>query len=70
MGYASNNKGIQSLIDGVIEFLPNPQEVENVAIDLNNGVFRLVAVVFRTEETCAGELAYLRIYKGTLSERR
>jgi translation elongation factor EF-G len=35
MGSAFKNKGVQLLLDGVIDFLPAPTEVENHALDQN-----------------------------------
>jgi elongation factor G len=76
MGSAFKNKGVQLLLDGVINYLPSPAEVENIALDLSkdeatvplssNPKAPLVALAFKLEESKYGQLTYIRIYQGSI----
>ena len=78
IGSAYKNKGIQPLLDGVIDFLPDPSEVEYIAHDLDNGdtprpiVARddepLIALAFKLEDGQYGQLTYIRIYQGLVKK--
>jgi len=78
MGSAFKNKGVQPLLDGVLDYLPNPAEVENTALDLKKNEEQmtlpcdpngpLVALAFKLEDGKFGQLTYTRIYSGTLSK--
>lgn len=78
MGSAYKNKGVQPLLDGVVDYLPNPTEVENIALDQDNNEAEiilssdsdkpLVALAFKLEEGRFGQLTYMRIYQGTLQK--
>ncbi|XP_019188925.1 PREDICTED: elongation factor G-2, mitochondrial isoform X2 [Ipomoea nil] len=76
MGSAFKNKGVQPLLDGVLNYLPCPIEVNNYALDQNNSEEKvmltgsptgpLVALAFKLEEGRFGQLTYLRIYEGVI----
>ena len=76
VGSAFRNKGIQPLLDGVVRYLPNPAEVENRAIDLDEAGIehvlaadpdaKTVALAFKLEEGPYGQLTYIRIYQGSV----
>ncbi len=77
LGSAFKNKGVQALLDGVIDYLPDPTEVKNEAIDLEKeGEERveipcdptapLCLLAFKLEDGRYGQLTYLRIYSGKL----
>ena len=78
MGSAYKNKGIQPLLDGVISYLPNPTEVENVALDLDNNEKEVVLeskedakpviLAFKLEDGQFGQLTYIRIYQGKIKK--
>ncbi|KAJ8565494.1 hypothetical protein K7X08_008070 [Anisodus acutangulus] len=76
MGSAFKNKGVQTLLDGVLNYLPCPVEVSNYALDqtkneekvtlTGNPSGPLVALAFKLEEGRFGQLTYLRIYEGVI----
>ena len=76
MGSAFKNKGVQTLLDGVVDYLPSPLEVPNTALDLareeapvqlaGDPKAPLVALAFKLEEGRFGQLTYLRVYEGTI----
>ncbi len=78
LGSAYKNKGIQPLLDGVIKYLPNPTEVKNTALDLNNDEAPIelkadeklpcVSLGFKLEDGQYGQLTYVRVYQGSLKK--
>ncbi len=78
MGSAYKNKGIQPLLDGVIDYLPNPAEVENKALDLDDNEKEVVLeskedakpviLAFKLEDGQFGQLTYIRIYQGKIKK--
>jgi elongation factor G len=61
MGSAYKNKGVQPLLDGVLSYLPAPDEVNNFAHDINNNSEKIkmeidnkkpfVGLAFKLEES-------------------
>ena len=78
MGSAYKNKGVQKLLDGVIDYLPNPTQVVNEALDQANGEKKIilesapdkpfVGLAFKLEDGRYGQLTYMRIYQGTVKK--
>ncbi len=77
-GSAYKNKGVQTLLDGVQRYLPNPTEVENVAYDLDDNEAKVVLetnpdkplcmLAFKLEDGKYGQLTYVRVYQGKLAK--
>ncbi|MBK7077112.1 MAG: elongation factor G [Myxococcales bacterium] len=78
MGSALGNKGVQILLDGVTQYLPDPTEVKNIALDLDkeeapqelasDPTKPLVLLAFKLEDGRYGQLTYIRVYQGKLEK--
>ena len=78
MGSAYRNKGVQPLLDAVVNYLPNPVDAVNYAMDLDTDGKEValnpdpeascVALAFKLEDGPYGQLTYLRVYQGTVKK--
>lgn len=78
LGSAYKNKGVQLLLDGVRDYLPNPQEIDNKALDLDNEEKEVMMITdrskpltmlaFKLEDGRFGQLTYMRVYQGTIKK--
>jgi len=75
MGTAYRNKGVQTLLDAVIKYLPSPMDRQYWGNDNDKGekieVFPdpkkpLCAMAFKIADETFGQLTYTRVYQGTL----
>lgn len=78
LGSAYKNIGVQPVLDGVMHYLPAPDEVEITALDMDREEKEvrlsskpddpLVSLAFKLEVTPYGQLTYLRIYQGSIKK--
>ncbi len=78
LGSAYKNKGVQPLMNAVLAYLPNPTEINNTALDLDNEEAEIplksdddlptVALAFKLEDGQYGQLTYIRIYQGSIKK--
>ena len=78
IGSAYKNKGVQTLLDAIVEYLPSPVDVENKALDKDDNEKEVLlkpdqelsAVIhaFKTEDGKYGQLTYIRIYQGAIKK--
>ncbi|MCJ1467706.1 Elongation factor G, mitochondrial [Pseudocyphellaria aurata] len=76
MGSALGDKSVQPMLDGVCDYLPNPSEVENLALDRRRqeasvklipyNSLPFVGLAFKLEESNFGQLTYIRVYQGSV----
>ena len=75
-GSAFKNKGVQAMLDAVVEYLPSPTEVKAIEGELDNGEqgtrdaddrapFAALAFKIATDPF-VGTLTFMRVYSGTL----
>ncbi|PPJ58979.1 hypothetical protein CBER1_04138 [Cercospora berteroae] len=78
MGSALADKSVQPMLDAVVDYLPNPSEVENLALDrrrnetpvklVSYNSLPFVGLAFKLEESNFGQLTYIRVYQGKISK--
>jgi len=76
-GSAIKNKGVQLLLDGVLNFLPNPTEVKNEGHDQDKAEEKVVipsdatkpfiGLAFKLQQDKYGQLTYFRVYQGSIT---
>ena len=78
LGSAYKNIGVQTVLDAINRYLPDPADITNTALDLDRDEedvtletdpeMPLVAIAFKLEVTPYGQLTYLRIYQGAMKK--
>ena len=78
MGTAFKNKGIQPLLDAIVEFLPSPSDTHPTALEFEephkeialtpDSSLPTVAMAFKIVEDPYGTLVFMRIYQGSFKK--
>ncbi len=76
-GTAFKNKGVQTLLDAVVDYLPNPTDIKEVSaidantdavISINCGDKKFAGLAFKImTDPFVGSLTFVRIYSGSLA---
>ena len=78
LGSAYKNIGVQTVLDAINRYLPDPADITNTALDLDRDEeevtletdpeMPMVAIAFKLEVTPYGQLTYLRVYQGAIKK--
>lgn len=76
-GTAFKNKGVQTLLDAVVDYLPSPQDIKEISaingktdeiISINCGDKQFAGLAFKImTDPFVGSLTFVRVYSGTLA---
>lgn len=78
IGSAYKNKGVQCLLDAIVDYMPAPTDIKTSALDLDNDEQEvelssneddpLVSLAFKLEDGRYGQLTYIRNYQGRMQK--